>query len=60
MVVRPRFPQESARLMCASENYFSQHPQDKLHAAEVVRSGWVTNLPRLRSLLSLQLSSKAP
>lgn len=55
MVVRPRLPGHAARLMQASEEYFSEHPNDRLPAAEVVRRGWVLSLPRLRDMLSLQL-----
>jgi hypothetical protein len=55
MVVQSRLPGESARLMQASEAYFSRHPDDRVAAAEVVRKGWVFSLPRLRDMLSLQL-----
>lgn len=55
MVIRPRFPGESARLMRAGEDYFSSHPSDCLPAVEVVRNGWVFSLPRLRDMLSLKL-----
>lgn len=55
LVVQYRFPDESARLMRASDDYFSHHPNDKLPAADVVRNGWVFSLPRLRDMLSLKL-----
>jgi hypothetical protein len=55
MVMRPRFPLQSARLMQASERYFAQHPGDVLETAEVIRKGWLSSLPRLRSMLSRQL-----
>jgi hypothetical protein len=55
MVVQSRFPLESAGLMQASEQYFTQHPDEKLAPAEVVRNGWVSSLPRLRDMLSFQL-----
>jgi len=55
MVVRSRFPMESANLMNAGERYFAQHPDDKLAAVDVVRNGWIFSLPRLRSMLTLQL-----
>ena len=55
MVVRSRFPDESTRLMQASDRYFAVHPDERLPAAEVVRNGWVVNLPRLRDLLSHHL-----
>jgi hypothetical protein len=56
MVVRSRFPGESARLMQASERYFATHPNDRLDSVAVVRQGWVVSLPRLRDMLSHQLS----
>jgi hypothetical protein len=55
MVVQSRFPSESARLMQASEWYFASHPNEKLALADVVRAGWVSNLPRLRDMLSRRL-----
>lgn len=55
MVIQSRFPDESARLMQASEQYFASHPTEKLAPAEVVRKGWVLNLPRLRDMLSHRL-----
>lgn len=55
MVVRSRFPNESACLMQASERYFAVHPNERLAPAEVVRNGWVMSLPRLRDMLSHQL-----
>ena len=55
MVVRSRFPTESACLQQASERYFSSHPSERLAAADVVRAGWVLNLPRLRDMLSHEL-----
>lgn len=55
MVVRSRFPSESARLMQAGDDYFSYHPNDRLPATEVVRNGWVFSLPRLRDMLNLKL-----
>ena len=55
MVVRSRLPDESTRLMQASDQYFAEHPKERLPAVEVVRNGWVVNLPRLRDMLSHQL-----
>ncbi len=55
MVLRPRFPVESARLMRASDRYFRQHPAELVPAADVVRKGWVLGLPRLRDMLTMQL-----
>lgn len=55
MVLRSRFPSESMRLMRLSEEYFASHPDEKLQPQDVVRRGWVTNLPRLRDMLSHRL-----
>jgi hypothetical protein len=55
MVLQSRLPGEAFRLMRASEDYFSLHPDDRLPAADVVRKGWVFSLPRLRDMLSLKL-----
>ena len=52
MVVRPRFPGESMRLLQASERYFAIHPDERLAASDVVRKGWVPSLPRWRDMLS--------
>ncbi len=55
MVLRPRFPSESMCLMRLSEEYFASHPDEKLQSQDVVRRGWVANLPRLRDMLSHRL-----
>lgn len=55
MVVQSRYPRESESLMRASEHYFAAHPDERLAPVEVVRNGWVSNLPRLRDMLSRQL-----
>jgi hypothetical protein len=55
MVVQSRFPGDAHRLMCASERYFAAHPDERLASAQVIRNGWVANLPRLRDMLSQQL-----
>lgn len=55
MVVQSRFPRESMCLMQASERYFDSHPNERLAPADVVRKGWVSNLPRLRDMLSHRL-----
>ena len=55
MLLRSRMPSEAARLMTASESYFSQHPTDLLASAEVVRNGWVLSVHRLRDMLTMQL-----
>ncbi|MGO4304410.1 hypothetical protein [Cupriavidus sp. RAF12] len=55
MVVQSRFPHEATRLMVASERYFATHPAEQLASVEVIRRGWVANLPRLRDRLSREL-----
>lgn len=56
IVMRSRFPGESSFLMRASEQYFASHPDERLPPEDVVRNGWVLSLPRLRDMLSHQLS----
>jgi hypothetical protein len=58
MVVRSRFPRESASLMRASEQYFATHPNERLAAGDVLRNGWVSSLPRSRDMLSHQLDGR--
>ncbi|MBI4742523.1 MAG: hypothetical protein HY777_13455 [Betaproteobacteria bacterium] len=58
MVVRSRFPRESACLMLASEQYFATHPSERLAPGDVVRNGWVQSLPRLRDMLSQHLHAR--
>ncbi len=60
MVLRSAFPIESDSLMAASQRYFAAHPSELLHPSEVIRKGWVVTLPRLRDMLSRQLSITAP
>lgn len=55
MLLRPRLPAESTRLMTASERYFRLHPSEQVESAQVVRNGWVLSVPRLRDMLTLQL-----
>lgn len=55
VLVRSRFPRESKRLLMASEQYFANHPSERLATGDVVRNGWVQSLPRLRDMLSKQL-----
>ena len=54
-VIQSKFPSESTRLMLASEQYFDQHPNEKLTSADVVRRGWVLGLPRLHDRLIRRL-----
>ena len=55
MVIQSRFPDESRRLMRVSDSYFARCPDELLPPQDVVRNGWVFNLPRLRDMLSAQL-----
>lgn len=55
LVIRSSLPDESSRLMSASENYFLAHPNDRLPAESVIENGWVISLPRLRDMLILKL-----
>ena len=56
MVVQSQFPDESVSLLQASERYFALCPDERLAPADVVRNGWILSLPRLRDMLSHQLS----
>ena len=58
MVIQSRFPVEARSLMQASERYFALNPNDRLASADVVRKGWVLNLPRLRDRLERLLESQ--
>jgi hypothetical protein len=58
MVVQSRLPYESSNLMRASDQYFAVHPNERVAPEEVVRSGWVSNLPRLRDMLSRLLQGR--
>ena len=51
MLIRSRFAAESNRLMGVSEQYFSTNPGERVESAEVVRLGWVVDLPRQRDML---------
>jgi hypothetical protein len=55
MVIQSRFPHEATRLMAASERYFAGYPSEQLPSVDVIRRGWVVNLPRLRDRLSREL-----
>ena len=57
-VIRSRFPNEATGLMRASDAYFAAHPDERLTAVEVVRKGWIVDLPRLRDRLTRQLDRR--
>ena len=56
MLVEKCYPNEARRLRVVSSDYFLRHPEEKLHASEVVRNGWVWGFPRLRDMLSRELA----
>jgi len=47
MVIRHDFPSEYQSLMRASNQLFELHSDEKLSGSEVVRNGWVIDLPPL-------------
>lgn len=55
MVIGSGFPVSQKRLMDAATRYFEVHAGEKVETAEVVRRGWVLNLPRLRDRLERKL-----
>lgn len=55
MLARSQYPDESEKLMHASERYFSLHPGEQLHTSEVIRKGWLPGLPRFRDMLTNRL-----
>ena len=55
MVIGNGFPVSKKRLMEAAARYFEVHADEKVETAEVVRRGWVLNLPRLRDRLERKL-----
>lgn len=54
-VLRSRLPLEASRLKAASQSYFARYPDEELATVEVVRSGLVVSMPRLRDMLSRKL-----
>jgi hypothetical protein len=56
MIARPGFPRESGNLMRPSEQYFAEHPDERLVPAELVRNDWISSLPRLRDMLNWRLA----
>ena len=57
MVISNGFPVSKKRLMEAAARYFEVHADEKVETAEVVRRGWVLNLPRLRDRLERKLQA---
>lgn len=57
MLLRPRFPLQSTRLMEVCKQHFLSHPDDLVDGAQVVRNGWVTNPSRFRDMLEFRLNN---
>ena len=55
MVIGRSFPASQKRLSAAAARYFEEHPGEEVESAEIVRRGWVSNLPRLRDRLEHKL-----
>ena len=55
MVIGRSFPASQKRLSAAAARYFEAHPGEAVESAEIVRRGWVSNLPRLRDRLEHKL-----
>lgn len=55
MVIGRSFPASQKRLSAAAARYFEAHPGEAVESAEIVRRGWVSNLPRLRDRLERKL-----
>lgn len=59
MVVQSRYPVEASALMRAGNSYFAKHPEQLLPSSEVLSRGWVSSLPRLRDMLTVQLRASS-
>ena len=56
LVIKSRFPKESAQLLEKSHHFFQQQEGGApLHAEQVLKQGWIVSLPRLRDMLTEQL-----
>ena len=55
MVIGRSFPASQKRLSAAAARYFEAHPGEEVESAEIVRRGWVSNLPRLCDRLERKL-----
>lgn len=55
MVIGRSFPASQKRLSAAAARYFEEPPGEEVESAEIVRRGWVSNLPRLRDRLEYKL-----
>ena len=51
LVIQSKFSHESMKLMEVSDRYFVTYPHEKLATVEVIRRGWMINLPRVRDRL---------
>ncbi|WP_354683265.1 hypothetical protein [Cupriavidus necator] len=55
MILRPRFPIQSATLLAVCDKYFQLHRDDLIESAQVVRNGWITSPSRFRDSLEFRL-----
>ena len=55
MVIGRSFPASQKRLSAAAARYFEAQPGEEVESAEIVRRGWVSNLPRLCDRLERKL-----
>lgn len=55
MVIGRSFPASQKRPSAAAARYFEAQPGEEVESAEIVRRGWVANLPRLRDRLEHKL-----
>ena len=55
IVIGRSFPASQKRLSEAAARYFEAHPGEAVESAEIVRRGWVSNLPRLCDRLERKL-----
>jgi hypothetical protein len=56
MVIQSRFPVESKVLMQCADRYFLLHPHELGPVVDVVNSGDVISLPRLRDMLTMRFN----
>lgn len=59
MVVDGNFPESAVLLRTAAATYFTDHPEQKFEVSEVIRKGWIFDLPRLRHSLERRLKKAA-
>lgn len=57
-IIGTSYADAGMRLRAAAADYFSAHPADEVPAVEIVRRGWVIDLPRLRNRLERLLAAE--